>query len=192
MKKKDTSIREKLCAAAVKLASQKAWEEITISQIAKTAKVPLKQAAELYSETEEILPSLMEATDKRVKKTVGIRDKNESAHDRLFEIFMARFDDLQKNRKSAISISNACRKDPRLARIMLKSQWNSMREILLMAGIDDDGSKKILQVCSLVVVYNLTIYRWLNDETEDMAKTMAALDRGLKFNFLLTNQNCFR
>ena len=51
--------------------------------------------------------------------------------------------------------------------------------LLEAAGIGTGGWTGACRVKGLAVVYAGTFAAWLRDETEDMSKTMAALDRNL-------------
>ena len=52
--------------------------------------------------------------------------------------------------------------------------------MLEAAGVSVSGVFGAARVKGLVVVYANAFRVWLNDSTEDMAKTMAALDKGLR------------
>ena len=56
----------------------------------------------------------------------------------------------------------------------------SMRWMLEAAGIGTAGWLGGLRVKGLAVVFAATANVWLRDDSEDLAKTMAALDRNLK------------
>ena len=55
----------------------------------------------------------------------------------------------------------------------------SLAWMLEVAGIGSGGFSGSARVKGLAVVYAATFATWLRDETEDMSKTMAALDRNL-------------
>lgn len=52
--------------------------------------------------------------------------------------------------------------------------------MLTAAGISAEGWSGLLRVQGLVTLWLATLRVWLKDESEDMSKTMAALDRNLR------------
>ena len=177
MKKKKDS-KKAICDAAIKLAGKSAWSTITLSQIAKEAKISLPKLKALYFETSDILPDIISQTDKKVSALANIDFQNNS-HDRLFEIFMTRFEILQKNRKSVLSIGNACKNDPKLLRIVFKSHFESMKKTLELAKLIEPGIIGITQILCICAVYQFTTYHWMEDNSKDLSKTMAVLDNSL-------------
>ena len=56
---------------------------------------------------------------------------------------------------------------------------NSMSIILNSADISTNGITGTLKINGLAAIYLNTLRIWLKDETKDMSKTMAALDKSL-------------
>lgn len=175
-KRKD--IRKSICAAAIKLAGKQPWKSVSLSQISKETKLPLAQIKKTYSNTSAILPDLIRNTDKEVilRANVNLED---SAHDRLFEVLMTRFDVLQKNRKSILSIAHACKNEPAVLHLIFRAQIESMQNILMHTNLLEVGAVGMAKIFGLFVVYQYAFAQWTKDETKDMSKTMAALDKSL-------------
>jgi hypothetical protein len=55
-----------------------------------------------------------------------------------------------------------------------------MAVLLEAAGISTEGVGGLVRIKGLGAVYLATLRRWLGDESEDKAATMAALDRMLR------------
>lgn len=72
------------------------------------------------------------------------------------------------------------RRNPVLLREIVCALRGSMRETLRRAGLDrHDATRQALISAALEGVYLLALRVWARDESPDMAKTMAALDRYL-------------
>ncbi len=166
-----------LALAALKLAGQTAWDNLTLAQIAKAARCPLLQARKLFPDTTALLPAVVRLIDEETAVLVGTLDNSAAARDRLFEVLMARFDVLQSHRAGVLAIAAACRATPSRIPVMLKTQWDSMRAMLRLANLSECG---IFQTVGLIALYDLALRRWSDDHTSDMAKTMATLDRLLR------------
>jgi AcrR family transcriptional regulator len=170
----------KLALAALKLAERKPWQDVTLNEIARAARVSAQQARRLFPDTMALLPALVRLIDSETAKTLDVPEPDAPPHDRLFEVMMARFDALKTRRAGILSVAAACRKTPAHARTMLRAQWDSMRFMLRLANLDAEGWPGMARTAGLTGVYNLTLCRWMRDETPDMAKTMSALDRNLQ------------
>jgi len=170
----------KIARAALKLAARHAWDDLTLAQIAKTAKLTLPQVRKHFSDTHSIIPAIVRLIDDETAKAVGKVDPRDSAHDRLFEILMARFDALQSHRAGILSIAKACRGSPQRAHAVLKAQRESMQKMFQLAHLETGGAHRIVHQMGLYILYLLVLFRWQQDRTKDMAPTMATLDRALK------------
>ena len=54
-----------------------------------------------------------------------------------------------------------------------------MAWMLEAAGMDTNGMRGAIKIAGLTGVYVYALKAWVGDESEGLAKTMAALDRGL-------------
>ena len=171
---KKANVRKKIIEATLDLAAQQSWNDLTHKSIAAAAKVPLAIVIRHFASKEDILTGIIRHFDDLVSQSIGQMDYNDSLHNRLFEVMMARFDVLQHYRLAILNIMAAARRTPTLARIILMAQWHSMSKMLGLSGISE---QQPWTVGGLLSLYGLVLYSWRRDETADMAKTMAALDR---------------
>ncbi len=86
---------------------------------------------------------------------------------------------LQKDRKGVVAILTATRKNPSSGAGLIPVAARSMKKILQLADIEPSLSTYPLQIAGLTAIYSLTLCTWLRDETRDISKTMASLDRML-------------
>lgn len=178
---------QKISDAIFKLAARHTWHEITFDQIAKAAKIPAKQIKQRYADTNALLPLMVAAISGATMKTLGNPDKRAALHDRLFEALMARFDVLQKHREAILNLAAAAHRDARVARHLARAQMQAIKSTLLWADEISDSGNFSLSSTVLWVVYLASFRVWKNDETLDMSKTMAALDRYLRLAMRVLN-----
>ena len=109
------------------------------------------------------------------------RDNNadDSPRDRLFDILMRRFDVLAPYKLGLAAILRDMPRDPFAGLCHLRRLRRSMTAMLEAAGIPSDGCGGQIRAKALAVIYANAVRVWLNDDSPDMAKTMAALDNGL-------------
>lgn len=176
--KKDIPAR--LVTAALKQASEKSWQDVTMIDIATTAGLSLAQCHQYCNGKADILRRFIHQIDQQVLADLDAADFNEPGHDRLMAVIMARFDALAAHRPAVRSII-AARGDlgPADSLRAIKTHFGSMRWMLEAAGFRTSGLHGALRVAGLTTLYARTFQHWLSDESADFAPTMAALDREL-------------
>ena len=102
-----------------------------------------------------------------------------STKDMLFEVLMARFDILQKNRKSIINIYEGFKKSPKTFINLLPSYLESMIVTAELSKFNVNGLRGSIRLKGLMVVYFSTFLQWLDDKTSSLEKTMMSLDKNL-------------
>jgi AcrR family transcriptional regulator len=175
-----SNVEKKICDVALKLAARRGWSALTLEEIAAAAKIAPAAFRKHFADKNQILPAVVRQIDRHAAAVAGKTSAKSAPHDRLFEIMMARFDALQKERRGILAILTDASRDPALARSIVPAQWRSMQEMLDLARLCPQGLRRIAAAVGLMGVYYRTLCAWKRDETPDMAKTMAALDRALR------------
>lgn len=180
-KRQQASPRDRLIDAALRLAAERPWDEVTLGAIAEEAKLPL---AVLYAEFGS-RGALLAAYARRIDAAVLSEEDAEAladspARDRLFEVLMRRFEAMQPHRAAVASILSDRLRRPGAGLAALPQLGRSMAWMLVAAGISTDGWRGLLRIKGLSALWLATLRVWLRDDSEDMAKTMAALDRNLQ------------
>lgn len=171
--------KEDLVNAALNLAAERGWSLTSLSDIAEEAGVSLGDLRESFEDRSDVLVAYGRMIDQKVLKNIGAPDFSMSERDRLFEILMERFDVVNENREAVLSILQSFKGDPKQAVISLPHLAKSMAWMLEAASIDTTGYKGALRVAGLKLLYLNVLRTWMDDESEDMSKTMSALDKNL-------------
>lgn len=179
-KGKPTDPVERIFAAAMETAIRLGWRRAALADVADAAGMSLAELHAHFADKPAILRGLVDRVDGKVLDGAEPPDPEASARDRLFDVLMRRFDALRPYREGLAALAREgggggvvdtlCG-----ARRMLRS----MAWMLEAAGIGSGGWAGACRVKGLAVVYAATFATWLRDDSEDMAKTMAALDRNL-------------
>lgn len=175
----ERDIREKLTRSALALAGDSGWQAVSLAGVAAHAHVSLLDAYNAFPTRLALLAGLLAHTDRQVLEA-GPADPEDRPRDRLFEILMRRFDALAAERDGVATIVRALPGDPLTALMLAPGFAASMAWMLEAAGLATTGIVGSLRVKGLAVVYIATLRVWLDDDSMDMAKTMAALDRNLQ------------
>lgn len=166
----------KIVSAALRLAAERPWQDVTLREIATAAGLPLAELGEKFDSKSAILKDFVAMTDKEVLAKAPAPREGETKRDALFEVLMARFDVLEPYKSALRSIADASEADISLILPILKSQsW-----MLEAAGIASDGPAGSLKAAGLATVYAAVFRTWLEDDDPGMARTMAVLDRRLR------------
>ena len=170
------TIRGRLVAAAMKLAAERPWRQVTLTEIAEAAGVSLVDVRGEFATKGDILAAFVRMVDEAVLARAPQRSPAPPARDTLFEVVMSRFDVLAPYKSALKSIGAAWPIEPSLACAVGQSQaW-----MLRAAGIRADGLDGRLRAAGLGALY-VSVYRtWIGDDDPGQAKTMAALDRRLR------------
>ena len=165
---------------ALGLAAEARWSSISLREIAEAADVSPAEMYTLYPSKTAILKAYFASVDEAVLGTKFGFEEEDSPRDRLFDVLMRRFDALSGDRDGVLSILAALRCDPVAALCLSNGVCGSMRWMLEAAQIPVSGPKGRLTVKGLAALWLATLRVWEKDESEDMARTMAALDKNLR------------
>jgi AcrR family transcriptional regulator len=175
---KDTKV--KIIEAALDLAAQKGWANVSLADIARGNKLSLADLHEHFGDKADILAGFSRMVDARVLEGLGEIDSEALPRDRLFDILMERFDILNEYRPGLVSVLDSFKLDPKQFIIGLPHLCKSMSWMLEAAGMDTLGLRGAARLAGLSGLYIKNLRVWAGDESPDMGKTMAALDKDLR------------
>lgn len=174
-----TDIKTAVIHSALTQAAELGWAHVTLRDIADGAKVSLADLHDHFEDKFDILAGIERMIDRKVLAGLSGFSPEDSERDRLFDILMDRFEVLNGHRAGMSSILHAVKLDPKQAVIGLPHLCRSMCWMLESAGISTYGIKGACRVAALTGLYIKTLRVWLADESADLAKVMAALDKDL-------------
>jgi len=174
----DDDVRRRVVDAALDLAAIEGWSHLRMARIASAAGVTLAQLHALFPAKCAILDAFVRRIDDEVL-AAGPADAGEPARDRLFDVLMRRFDAMAPRKAAVAAIIRDCL-DPAVGLVGLPLLARSMAWALEAAGVGGSGLGWLLRVQGLTLIYANAVGVWLRDDSPDMAKTMAALDKGLR------------
>ncbi|NIZ00082.1 TetR/AcrR family transcriptional regulator [Thalassospira lucentensis] len=176
--KKD--IPNTLITAAMKLAAEKSWHDVTMIDIAQTAGLSVAECYDHCRSKGDILRKFIYKIDREVLADLEDEDFDEPGHDRLIAVMMARFDALAAYRPALRSITDVHGDlGPADQLRAIKTHFGSMRWMLDAAGFRTGGLHGSLRIAGLTGIYARCFKYWLDDTSTDFGPTMARLDREL-------------
>lgn len=170
--------------AAFDLAARLGWRHVGLADIAGESKLSLAKLYGRYGSKTEILIAFSRAIDTAVlagaaKPSKDKSVEDESVRDRLFDALMRRFEALGPYKEGLAAILRDGAGGPLALLCGGACLLRSMAWTLESAGVGSNGLKGRIRTKGLLAVYLSSLRVWLRDETEDLASTMAALDRRL-------------
>lgn len=164
---------DRAAAAALKLAAERPWSEVSLKDITIAAEVPF---AELYARTPG-KSALMDRLSRRLDAQAlaqATEDDGGEVHDRLFEATMARLEAMEPDRAALIAVARAEGPLPMARRLPFTA-----RGLLEAAGIDTGGARGAARVAAMTAVWARVLQVWRDDEGA-LNRTMAEIDKRLR------------
>jgi AcrR family transcriptional regulator len=177
---KKADVPRHIVDTALALAASQGWRDTRLGDIADAAKLPLGDLLAIYPSKTAIIAAYSRRIDGDVTKAIDPELASEPPRDRLFDVMMRRFDALAPDREALRSIISAALCDPVSAVCGAFALRRSMVMMLEAASIGASGLSGVIRVKGLAAIYLSVLRVWLNDDSEDMAQTMSALDRALR------------
>ncbi|MSP52282.1 MAG: TetR family transcriptional regulator [Alphaproteobacteria bacterium] len=165
--------------AALELIPVHGWSRLTLARIARASGLTLADLHALYPSKNAILAAFMARIDSAMLVALADADAGASARDRLFEATMARLDALKPYREAVKRLVQDVARDPIAAVGLACRLRRSFALMLESADIGSGGLRGALRIKGLGLIHLATLRVWSGDESDDMAKTMAALDQNL-------------
>jgi ubiquinone biosynthesis protein COQ9 len=176
----DFSKRAKAVRAALALAQQKGWGDISLADIAQAAGLSLADLRREFSCKNDILRAFQAEVDGEVlAKAKAPASAGQTRRDRLFDIIMTRFEVMAPYKPALRRISSYLCCHPGEGALLACSSLASHYWMLAGAGAKLDGPGGALRVTGLAAIYGKVFQVWLDDPSPSLDKTMAALDRRL-------------
>lgn len=170
---------ERLRAALLHLLATQGWRDLSLAAIAEEAGLDMAQAHEVYPTKAAILLALARATDNDILESLKEDPLEGGTRDRLFDLLMRRFDHLQQQRDAYATLLRELPHTPPEAAMLSCQVRRSLALMLETAGLSASGLKGMLRVQGLMMIYLAGLRVWSRDDSEDLAKTMAEIDKRL-------------
>jgi AcrR family transcriptional regulator len=155
------------------------WRDLSYAEIAKDAGLSLAAAYEAYPSKAAILTGIGRDIDARLFASLEEDPLDGSVKDRLFDLLMRRFDILNEHRDAYAALAWELPRTPVEGSCLLFQLRRSLGNMLEAAGISASGLRGALRIEGLGAIYACALRVFLKDDTADLSKTMAELDKRL-------------
>jgi hypothetical protein len=154
------------------------WEEFSLEKLSTKEKIPINDLKVFFKCKNSIVDKFSRMIDKKIESKLRIDDfKDSSKKDILFELIMMRFDEMEGYKGSLVKILDVSKNKPLLISIITKNVMNTMDFFLELSNSYNNYAFDFLKKNFLFFIYSITFKTWLSDDTDDLSKTMAELDK---------------
>lgn len=174
-----TNPRDRIIAAALRLAETRGWRELSLGEIAGEAGIPLAVLRSTFQSKGQILAAFSRAVDQAVLEKFA-KPTADAPRDRLFDVLITRFEIMQPYKAAIRRIRRDLGSSFGEALAQFRPALKSQYWMLAAAGISGEGGRGLLRVQGLLAIYARVFPIWLDDDDPGLARTMAALDRRLR------------
>jgi len=169
---------DRVVDAALALAAERRWREVTLADIAARAGIETSQLHALYPSKPAVVAAFTDRVD--AASLAGPAAADEPVRDRLLDLLMRRFDALGPHKRAVASILCDAAINPCAAMTLGPRLMRSMTRTLEAAGAGHGGLIGLARAKVLAGIYAGALCVWLRQDDPDLARTMAHLDRQLR------------
>ncbi len=173
-------IPDHIVDSALRLAATDGWRRITLRDIAAEVGLSLAQVHAVHRSKSAILAAFVRRVDDAVLPEDDAEILAEPSRDRLFDLVMRRLDAMAPHKEGVAAVVRDLMVDPAWALCHAPTFMRSMDWMLEVAGLAAGGCRGRVRAAGLGAVYLATLRVWFTDDSPDMARTMATLDRQLR------------
>jgi ubiquinone biosynthesis protein COQ9 len=179
MAKASPPASDKIIDAMMRVIARDGWPAATLDAIAREADLAVAEVVAQMGNRFDILAAFGKRCDIAALESAQADGGSQAARDRLFDIIMARFDALADHKMALRALYKASRRDLGLAAFFASRLPKSLSLIASSAGVDTSGLLGMARVKALSMLYIGVVRDWFADDSEDLGKTMASLDKAL-------------
>ena len=172
-----------LIKSSFKIIEESGWKSFSFQKLSYSEKVPIDEIKKFFKSEISILDEFSKMIDIKVEKNFDYEELGStSVKDNLFELIMLRLEFMQPYRNALKSIKSNFRSDPLIAKSVAKNVMNSLDFYLELTMAFNDSFLDIFKKKSIFLIYSYIFNIWLEDNSEELSKTMSELDKLLTFS----------
>jgi AcrR family transcriptional regulator len=171
--------RRQAIEALMRLASDRPWSDIEITDVAQEAGLTLSEMRDLFPSKGAMLDGFTRMIDKIVIEGTSDDLIGEPARERIFDVVMRRLDAMTPYKAALRRISFAVRGDLASLAALNRVGLNSARYMLAAAGVPTEGPLGAVKLQGFVLAQANILSTWFEDDDPTAARTMARLDKEL-------------
>lgn len=171
-----------LSCRILKLVETHGWRTLTFDIMAENLGGSLSDLRQKYTTKEDILIDFNKEMDQKILSEISKEDLAGAApRDQIQELFLYRFEILEPYKPALKIIYKDMLCHPTDLVPNMIDNLSSLNWLLSLSDSDLNGFLGFAKSQGLKVIYILAFKKWLEDTSQDHSKTMAFLDKSLRF-----------
>jgi len=167
-----------LIDASFRMIEANGWDAFTFQRLSEKNKISLKKIKEKFKSKNALLKEFSKMIDSKVEKNFDLNDMEKtSIKDNLFELIMLRLELMRPYRKALKKVLLSFKKKPLMIKSVSSSVSNSIDFYLELTNAYDKSIFDFFKKKSMLLIYSYIFTIWLQDDSEELSKTMSELDR---------------
>ncbi len=180
---KSSDKKFKLVKSSFNIIEKSGWKSFSLQKLSYAEKIPINEIKIFFKSEITILDGFSKMIDIKVEKSFDYEElTNTSVKDNLFELIMLRLEYMQPYRNALKSIKSSFKSDPLVAKSVAKNVMNSLDFYLELTNAYNDSFLDIFKKKSIFLIYSYIFMIWLEDDSDELSKTMSELDKLLTFS----------
>ena len=172
-----------LVKSSFNIIEKSGWNSFSLKKLSDTEKIPINEIKFFFKSEMTIIDEFSKMIDIKVEKSFDYEElTNTSVKDNLFELIMLRLEFMQPYRNALKIIKGSFKSDPLVAKLVAKNVMNSLDFYLELTNAFNDSFLDIFKKKSIFLIYSYIFMIWLEDDSDELSKTMSELDRLLTFS----------
>ena len=181
MKSSDKKLN--LVKSSFNIIEKSGWKSFSLQKLSDTEKIPINEIKIFFKSEVTILDEFSKMIDNKVEKSFDFEElTSTSVKDNLFELIMLRLEFMQPYRNALKSIKSSFKSDPLVAKSVAKNVMNSLDFYLELTNAFNDSFLDTFKKKSIFLIYSYIFMIWLEDDSDELSKTMSELDKLLTFS----------
>ena len=172
-----------LVKSSFNIIEKSGWKSFSLQKLSYAEKIPINEIKIFFKSEITILDEFSKMIDIKVERSFDYEElTNTSVKDNLFELIMLRLEYMQPYRNALKSIKSSFKSDPLVAKSVAKNVMNSLDFYLELTNAFNDSFFDIFKKKSIFLIYSYIFMIWLEDDSDELSKTMSELDKLLTFS----------
>lgn len=172
-----------LVKSSFNIIKKSGWASFSLQKLSDVEKISINEIKIFFKSEITILDEFSKMIDIKVEKSFDYEELTKtSVKDNLFELIMLRLEFMQPYRNALKSIKNSFKSHPLVAKSVAKNVMNSLDFYLELTNAFNDSFLDIFKKKSIFLIYSYIFMIWLEDDSDELSKTMSELDKLLTFS----------
>ena len=170
----------KIIKEAISLIETIGWKDFSISKLSRIRNIEIHQIKVFFKTKTSILKEFTKMIDESVLEEISLEDLEScSTKDNLFEFIMLRFEKLEPYKIMLKKLLIDIKGQPIVLKTISRQISNSLDLYLELSNAKDNYFIDQIKLNTFFLMYAYIFKIWLEDDSTEMNRTMAELDKWL-------------